>query len=114
MSKKIIISIVVLVILAGVAVGVLMSRDRQSTDTPVVTNSEKNCTTYNGTIKEQCAEDYTNIPVNEAGEKAKENGLVPKVTKRDGKGQINTDEGSTPIYFEVEEGIVVNAYFEHD
>jgi uncharacterized protein YxeA len=114
MSKKIIVIMAIVVVLVGLGLGALVWINQQSDEPNSIAKSEKNCTTYNGIVDEQCSEDYTGLPVNEAGEKAEENGLFPKVAVRDGEGQITTDEGSTPIYFEVEDGVVVKAYFEHN
>ena len=105
----------VLILIALVAIGVIASiyvlkNDAGNQDMP----ESKNCITYNGTIVEQCAGDYINLPVEEAARIAEENGLIPKVVVRDGEGQITTDEGSTPIFLEVENNIVTEAYFEHN
>ena len=84
-------------------------------DEPAKSNQSKNCTTNNGTLKkEQCSEDYVGLPISEAATRARENGLFPKTIKINGKAQGFTDEGSAPIYFEVENNIVTKAYFESD
>lgn len=83
----------------------VLLRDSESTSTT-------RCTTYNGTVAEQCAEDYVSLSVEDAANKAKSNKLFPKTIKKDGETQAFTDVGAASIYFEVENKTVVKAYFE--
>lgn len=114
MTKKykislILLGVIIVFSLVGAAVYTLQRVEQSSQTT---TSQPNHCTTYNGTIEEQCTEDYVNLPIAEAVNKARESGLTPKTLKRDGKAQGFTDEGPAVIYFEVENDVVTKAYFE--
>lgn len=105
--------VVVVLVLAGIVVYALQ-KDEQNNQPS--TSQQKNCTTYNdGTVSEQCAEDYIGLKLEEAADKAKKNDLQPVVAMVDGENRGFTDIfRSAPIYFEVENNSVTRAYFEHD
>lgn len=98
-----------IIISSAILVFALMEREQSTSNISPI----KHSTTNNGTLKtERCAEDYVGLPIDQAADSARENGLTPKTIKRDGKAQGFTDEGSASIYFEVENGTVTKAYFE--
>lgn len=112
MSKKVLTIVAVVIILSGLGIAAYVLSNRGNNEDGGT--ATKNCTTYNGAVEEQCAEDYIGLPREEAVNRARNAGLFPKVNKIDGEDQLNTLEGSTPIYFEIENGIIVDAYFEDD
>jgi hypothetical protein len=113
MTKKNLTILAVVLILVGLVIGVYVWSNQKSSNLNPGTSIE-NCTTYGGVIEEQCTTDYIGLTQKEATSKAKNTGLVPKITQIDGKKQLNSLEGSTPIYFEIEDGIVSKAHFEQD
>lgn len=102
---------IVTVVIIGVGAYALFS----SNDEGNKSVESKNCTTYNNTVGQQCAENYEGLPISEAVDKAEDNGLQPVITVVDRENQGFTDIfRGAPIYFEVTGGVVTKAFFEDD
>jgi len=103
----------IIIVLGGISGYFLLSNNGgDSTNTVAEQETAKNCTSYGNRINEQCAEDYEGLNVDEAVSKAENNGLVPKIIEIDGENRGGTLEGSTPIFFEVNNRTITKAYFQ--
>lgn len=112
LGKRTIIPTAVLLL---VVIGVIVYLFIYNSDGNTTNNqAQRNCTNYDGRVEEQCADEYEGLTREEAVSKAKENGLLPKITLVDGKIQSNTDEAGSIIFIEIENGVVTRAYFMHD
>ena len=88
--------------------GNLLTQD----DSPGTVELQKNCTTYGGTLPEQCTEDYIGLTQDEAQARADENGYLVKTVMIDGVNQPLLDFAGSIIHFRIEDGVVVDAFFE--
>lgn len=112
MSNKKMITLIgasLLIFLAIYAFYALIIKDKDPTST---TRTSESCTTYGGRVEEQCVEDYIGLPQDEAINRAEKYSYNPKIVSIDDVEQVITDEGSTPIYLEVQNGYISGAYFE--
>jgi hypothetical protein len=110
-GKRVLVVVVIcLLIIVPVTIYLTQSRNAETTN-----SQQKNCTTYNNTVAEQCAEDYIGLSLGDAVYKANQANLQPLGVLIDGESQGFTDIArNAPIYFEVNNDIVTKAYFEHD
>jgi hypothetical protein len=82
----------------------------------------KTCTTYGGTLEEQCIEDYIGLTQKEATEKARQYGYIPgivpvEIVLVDGVGVACAEVSGPFINLEVEDvsdpnSVIVGGYFE--
>jgi hypothetical protein len=70
------------------------------------------CKEYGSPVEKQCIADYLRLTGDEAMVKAKDNKLIPQISRVDGEDQAILDIGGPVIYFEVENGIVTDGYFD--
>jgi hypothetical protein len=112
-NKKVLI-IIGLIILISVIGFIIYAQQKDEQNNQAPTSQQKNCTTYNGAVSEQCTEDYIGMPLDQAKEKALKNRLTPKVGKIDGKDKNVTFESNASILFEVNNNVVTYAYFVDD
>ncbi len=108
-KKLVAISTLVILLITGL---VFWFNIGQQTRTNNPSSTDNDCIAINEANSMQCPKDYEGLLLDKAIEKAKNNNLLPKVAIKDGEGQINTDEGSNRILFEIENGVVIKAYFE--
>jgi hypothetical protein len=108
-NKKAIIIGLIAVVVVAVATAFYFINSNQKAEEAV-----RNCESFGKADRQWCAEDYIGLTQSNAIEKAEMDGLVPKILRIDGIEQVNTDDGSSPIFFEVENDVVVKAYFEKD
>lgn len=108
-KKKLVIVISGVFVITVILIGVLLIKNHGQKVAPA---SEDFCWTNNGTLETpQCINDYLGLNADEAIKKAKSNGLYPKISKLDGKSLINTDEGSSAVYFEIEDNTITSVKF---
>lgn len=107
MNKRLTVILIVAALIATSALLYFYLNKSSDTNT-----QSKTCTTYGGKAEEQCVEDYIGLTQQEAVSRAEQYNYIPKVVKIDGENRGFLDIGGASIYLEVEDGIVIKAYFE--
>lgn len=98
------------VVVAGIATAVLLWFTRE--EKQLASPAPDVCTTYSGTVEEQCAKDYIGLTTAEATARAKQFVMWVGFITIDGAPQANIEPGGTWIYFTIENDRVVGVCFD--